>query len=157
MTDNTATCCAKFDPQPWEENEITWENKQFVKARVRGLFHIPLNFGSVMRKSVGRVEAADAKPQEMIVLSDENSLWGTDIYIDVTKDIPDAEMAALSGTFLSKVFEGPYKNIRTWVNEMHEYVKSQGRELQKLYFYYTTCPTCAKKYGKNYIVLLAQV
>lgn len=157
MTDNTETCCARFDPQPWEENEITWENKQFVRARVRSLFHIPLNFASVMRKSVGRIEAADAKPQEMIVLSDENSLWGTDIYIDVTKDVPDAKMAALSGTFLSKVFEGPYKNIGTWVNEMHEYVKSQGRELQKLYFYYTTCPGCAKKYGKNYVVLLAQV
>ena len=66
-------------------------------------------------------------------------------------------MATLSGTFLSKVFEGSFRNIRTWVSEMQEYVKSQGRELQKLYFYYTTCPRCAKKYGKNYVVLLAQV
>ncbi len=23
--------------------------------------------------------------------------------------------------------------------------------------YYTTCPKCAKKYGKNYVVILAQV
>jgi hypothetical protein len=157
MTDNTETCCEKFDPQPWDEKEITWENKKFVKTRVRSLFHMPLNFASVMRKSVGRIEAADAKHEEMIVLSDEDSPWHSDLYIDVTKDVPEARMATLSGRFLSKVFEGPFKNIRTWVTEMQEYVKSQGRELQKLYFYYTTCPKCAKKYGKNYVVLLAQV
>jgi hypothetical protein len=40
---------------------------------------------------------------------------------------------------------------------MGEYVKSRGREVKKLYFYYTTCPKCAKKYGKNYVVLLAEV
>jgi hypothetical protein len=29
-------------------------------------------------------------------------------------------------------------------------------EGKKTYCYYTTCPRCAKKYGKNYVVLLAQ-
>jgi len=28
---------------------------------------------------------------------------------------------------------------------------------RKLYFFYTTCPRCAQKYGKNYVVILAQV
>ena len=36
-------------------------------------------------------------------------------------------------------------------------VKARGKSLQKLYFFYTTCPKCAKKHGKNYVVLLAQV
>jgi hypothetical protein len=40
---------------------------------------------------------------------------------------------------------------------MKSYVKAKGKALQKLYFFYTTCPKCAKKYGKNYVVLLAQV
>jgi len=26
-----------------------------------------------------------------------------------------------------------------------------------MYFFYTTCPKCAKKYGKNYVVILAEV
>jgi hypothetical protein len=26
-----------------------------------------------------------------------------------------------------------------------------------MYFFYTTCPKCAKKYGKNYVVILAQI
>ena len=104
-----------------------------------------------------QIEAAHAKSEEMIVLADENSLWGADVYVNVAKDVPGAQMASISGTFLSKVFEGPYKNIRTWISQMHQYVKSQGKEPKKLYFYYTTCPRCAKVYGKNYVVLLAQV
>jgi hypothetical protein len=30
-------------------------------------------------------------------------------------------------------------------------------ELKHLYFLYKTCPKCAKKHGKNYVVLLARV
>jgi hypothetical protein len=150
-------CCPKFNPAPWEDKEVTRENKIFVRDGVKSFFHIPLNFGGVMKRNVTRIEAAEAKPEEMIVLSDENSLWGADVYIDVTKDVPDMEMSTLSGTFLSKAFEGPYKDVGKWAKEMREYVASKGKDLKKIYFYYTTCPKCAKKYGKNYVVLLGQV
>jgi len=66
-------------------------------------------------------------------------------------------MTSLSGTFLTKVFEGPYQNVGEWAQEMKEYVESKGRKLKKLYFSYTTCPRCAKAYGKNYVVLFAQI
>ena len=157
MTADTETCCPPFDPEPWDEKEITWEDKRFVQDRVRSFLHIPLNFGAVMIRNVARIEVADAKPAEMIVLADENSLWGSDVYIAVAKDVPGARMATISGTFLSKAFEGSYKDIRSWIKQMGQYVTSQGKELKKLYFYYTTCPKCVKKYGKNYVVLLAQV
>ncbi len=91
------------------------------------------------------------------MLVDENSLWGADVYISVSKAIPGAEMATISGTFLTKVFEGPYKDAGKWASQMRDYVKSKTRDLKKLYFFYTTCPKCAKFYGKNYTVLLAQV
>lgn len=149
-------CCPRFDPAPWDEKEQVWENKLFVKDRVISLFHIPLNFGAVMRRNVGKIEAADAQSPSMLVISDENSLWGADVYIEVTKEIPGADMAALSGVFLSKVFEGPYKNMGKWIADMKAYAATQGKDLKKLYFYYTTCPKCAKKYGKNYVVILAQ-
>ena len=157
MSNAETGCCPRFNPDPWNEQEITWEDKRFVKDRVRSFLHIPMNFGSVMKKVVARIEAADAKSEEMIVLTDEYSLWGADVYVNVSKDVPETQMASISGTFLSKVFEGPYKNIRTWINEMQEYAKSRGKETKKLYFYYTTCPRCAKVYGKNYVVLLAQI
>ena len=157
MSENTQTCCPKFDPEPWDEKEITWENKKFVKDRVRSFLHIPLNFGAVMKRNVKLIEAADAMSPEPIVLADENSLWGADVYIDVTKDVPGAQMTTLSGTFLTKAFEGPYKDARKWCGEMAQYVKQQGREIKKTYCYYTTCPKCAKEHGKNYVVLLTRV
>ena len=40
---------------------------------------------------------------------------------------------------------------------MAGYVKAKRRELKKMYFFYTTCPKCAKVYGKNYVVLFAKV
>ena len=150
-------CCPKFDPQPWDEKEITWDNKKFVTDRVRSFLHIPLNFGGVMIRNMALIEAAGAKAEDMIVLADENSLWGADVYISVTGDVPQGKMATLSGTFMSKVFEGPYKDVRKWCSEMQEQVRAAGKQFKKMYFYYTTCPKCAKKYGKNYVVLLAQV
>ncbi|MCX6002853.1 MAG: hypothetical protein NTX46_00125 [Chloroflexi bacterium] len=66
-------------------------------------------------------------------------------------------MATLSGTYLTKVFEGPYKDIGKWAKTMDDYVKSKGKIIKKLYFSYTTCPKCAKAYGKNYMVLFAQI
>lgn len=154
---NTDECCPKFDPEPWDERQITWHDKRFVKDRVRSFLHIPLNFGAVMTRNVTLIEGAGATDAERLVLSDENSLWGADVYISVSKDVPGAVTTTLSGTFLSKVFEGPYKDARKWIEEMKRFVASQGKQLSKLYCYYTTCPKCAKKHGKNYVVLLAQV
>ena len=150
-------CCPRFDPEPWDEKTLTWEDRRFVKDRVRSFFHIPLNFGAVMKRNIAAIEAAEALCENMVVLADENSLWGADVYIEVAGDVPGAEMATLSGTFLCKVFEGPYRNMRTWIEQMKTFVSEQGKGLRKLYFYYTTCPKCAKKYGKNYVAILAQV
>jgi hypothetical protein len=157
MTSETKACCPPFQPEVWDEKEISWQGKPFVRDRVRSFLHMPLNFGTVLQRNWSRIEAADAAPEERLVLSDENSLWGADMYIAVTKDVPNARMATLSGTFLTKVFEGPYKNVRLLIDRMRQYVKCRGKNIKSLYFYYTTCPRCAKKYGKNYVVLLAQV
>ena len=110
-----------------------------------------------MRRNVAKLESATAKSDTMLVLCDEGSLWGSDVYIEATKEVPGAALSKISGDFLSKVFEGSYNNMGKWIEQMKAFVKSRGKILKKLYFYYTTCPKCAKKYGKNYVVLLAQV
>jgi hypothetical protein len=157
MATEARPCCPEEFPAAWHEQEIVWHDKRFVKGRVRSLLHIPLNFGGVLARNVRLIEAAGARLEEMLILTDENSLWGADMYVAVGKDVPGAVMASLSGTFLSKVFEGPYRQIPVWIDEMKRYVQSKGRDLQHLYFNYRTCPKCAKRFGKNYVVLLAQV
>ena len=92
-----------------------------------------------------------------ILLSDENSLWGSDIYIAVSKEVPEAHMERISGTFMTKAFEGPYRNIPGWIKEIKRFIQTKGRQIKKLYMFYTTCPKCAKFYGKNYVVVVAEV
>ncbi len=159
MSDQTVKstgCCEPFDPGPWQEKEITWKDKLFVQDHVTSFLHIPLNMGGKIVRNLGLIEKAAAKPGYQLMLTDEVSPWGAELYIDVAKDVPGAKMAKLSGTFLTKVFEGPYKNAGLWMKEMEEYVRSKGQKAKKIYFSYTTCPRCAKAYGKNYVVLFAQ-
>lgn len=150
-------CCPKFNPEPWDAKEVTWQDKLFVKDHVRSFFHIPMNFGKMVVGNMERIKKADALAPEPLMLVDEKSLWGADIYIAVGREVSGAEMVKMSGTFLTRVFEGPYKDTGKWVKEMKLYVPSKGKEIKKLYFSYTTCPKCAKYYGKNYVIILAKV
>jgi hypothetical protein len=150
-------CCEPFNPEPWEDKEITWKDKIFVNDHITSFLHIPLNMGKKVIKNMELIEKADAKAPQQLMLTDEKSLWGADLFIDVSKEVPGAQMTTLSGTFLTKVFEGPYQKVGLWAKEMTEHVKSRKKEIKKLYFSYTTCPKCAKAYGKNYVVLFAQI
>lgn len=150
-------CCPRFDPAPWQGQEIRWENKVFVRDHVISFLHIPLNFGAVMARSMKRVEDAGAKTAQNLVITEETSLWGADVYIEVSKDVPGAQMATLSGDFLTQVFEGSFGQMSSWIKQMTEFVAGKGKVTKQFLFYYTTCPKCARKYGKNYVVILARV
>ncbi len=150
-------CCEPFNPEPWQDKEITWNEKLFVTDHISSFLHIPLNMGKKITENMALIEKSGANSEVQLMLTDEKSLWSSDIYIDVAKEVPGTEMAKLSGTFLTKVFEGPFQNVGKWTEEMKEYVRSKGKQLTKIYYSYTTCPKCAKAYGKNYVVLFAQV
>ena len=38
-----------------------------------------------------------------------------------------------------------------------ELATEKGVEVKKIYLYYTTCPKCAQKWGKNYVVGFLQI
>jgi hypothetical protein len=156
-TKSETGCCPRFDPKPWKDKRVTWKSKLFVKDKVASFLHIPLNFGQVMVRNMERIQKAGATTKTPLMLSDETSLWGSDVYIAVAKKVGGAENVAISGTFLTKVFEGSYKDMGKWIAEMNRFVGSKGKKAKKLYFFYTTCPACAKYYGKNYVVILAQI
>jgi len=149
-------CCTKFDPTPWDEKEHIFKDKLFVKDHVKSFMHVPINFSKVITRCMEKISDAKAFPQSPFMISDEKSFWGSDLYIEVSKDVPFAEMASISGTFLSKAFEGPYTDTRKWIKKMKKFVESKGRPISKMYFFYTTCPKCAKHYGKNYVVIFAK-
>ncbi len=149
-------CCPPFDPAPWDEKVFTWKDKCFVKDRVFSLFYMPMNFGAVITRLYGKIKQAGAESPDWFCLSDHTSKWNMDIYVAVDKEVPGAENVLLSGNFLSKVYEGPYKDTGKWCKDFEAFAKGKGLEIKKRYLWYTTCPKCAKRYGKNYVVLVAE-
>jgi hypothetical protein len=129
----------------------------FIRDKVFTVFHMPMNFGSVMKRLNERVEKANAKMPGWLCLSDHTSKWNMDVYLAVDKKIPDAENVTLTGKFLSKVYEGPYKDTGKWCKDFEAYAKSKNLGINKWYMWYTTCPKCAKKYGKNYVAIIGEV
>ncbi len=164
MTTNTTDneiCCAEFDPAPWHEKEITWQDKLFVKDSMRLFLHMPLFgvFGKAVERLIPKIEAASANPplEDFIMLARDPSAWKGEVYMNVTKEVPGVENVRLSGTYLTRVFDGPYSAVPKWIKEMEYYVTGQGKTVKDYYFYYTTCPKCAVKYGHNYVVVFAEV
>jgi len=155
----TETCCPEFDPSLWDDKVSVWEDKLFMKGVIRQLFHMPLNMGAVISGMFKKMEATNAAvpPKEMLMLAFDPSPWKCEMYVSVTKDVPGSEMAKISGTFVSKVFDGPYNLVPKWMEEMDVFLAGKGKQAKKYYFYYTTCPKCAKKYGHNYVVAFAEV
>ncbi len=150
-------CCPEFDPALWDEKVHTWENKRFIQDRVFSVFYIPLNFGSVMKRLDAKIRKAGATVPDWLGLSDHTSKWNIDVYLAVDKEVPGARNVTLSGEFLTKVYEGPFKDTGKWCEDFKTFAQSQNKTIEKWFMWYTTCPKCAKKYGKNYVVIVGKV
>ena len=158
MSENPTNCCPRFKPEGWDNQALHFKDKLFVKVKTRSLFHIPINMGSVFPETLTAIEQAHAMSENnFIVLSYDPSPWRSEHYFSVSKEIPGQEMVRLSGDYLTKVYEGPYKNAPKWEKDMEAFVKSKGKQVKKTYFFYTTCPKCAKFYGKNYMVAVSEL
>ncbi len=150
-------CCPQFDPAPWDAKLSDWDNKSFIKDKVFTLFYMPINFGAAMKRMNAKVEAAGAEMPDWLCLSDHTSMWNMDIYLAVDREVKDAENVHLSGKFISKVYEGQYKESGKWMKDFETFVRGEGHDLKKTYLWYTTCPKCAKKWGKNYVVFIGKI
>jgi hypothetical protein len=157
-TDNPTGCCPRFKPEGWDDQELHFQDKLFVRAKTKGVAHIPVNMGPVFRKTFKAIQDAGAhSDKDFIVMSRDRSAWSADHLFSVTQEVAGQEMVRLTGDFLTRVFEGPYKEVPRWHEQIVQRLKARGKETDNVYFFYTTCPTCAKTYGKNYVIAVAQV
>lgn len=158
MSDNPTGCCPKFNPQGWDGRYLHFKNKPFVKATTRGLLHVPINMGPVFTRVQEHIEDAGAQdPDGYFVLSRDLSATEAEHFFAVTCDVDDEEMMLLSGDFMTRVFEGPYRQAKTWVHEMETAAEAAGKRAKRTFMFYTTCPKCARAYGKNYIIGVTEV
>ncbi len=156
-TNPASECCPPFNPARWDGKTFEWKNKPFVKAKVCTLFYMPMNFKGVMKKLMKNVETEKANTPDSLCLSDHTSKWNMDVYMAVDKKMEGLENVSLSGKFKSKVYEGPFQDTGKWCKDFENEAKRTGVDVKKWYMWYTTCPACAKKYGKNYVVIIAQI
>lgn len=156
---NETGCCPIPNLKYWHKKEMIFDNQHFIKMYTRSIFHIPLNMGKIMKKLNETAEKSKATmPMEQgMTLSREISPWKAEQLYRVIKPIEGANNVNLNGNFMTLVFEGPYKNMGQWYQAMREYVKMKDKKIKKSYFFYTTCPKCAKHYGKNYVIGLVKV
>jgi hypothetical protein len=156
-TTNNNICCPKFEPAPWDGKIFEWNNKKFIKDKVFTLFYIPINFGRVIVRMLRKVEQSQGVVPDWLCLSDHTSKWNMDLYLAVDKEIPAAVNTTLSGKYFSKVYEGNFKETGNWCKDFAACAKDKGLNVQKYFMWYTACPKCAKKYGKNYVVIVGRV
>jgi hypothetical protein len=150
---NTTGCCPRFNPEGWDAQELHFKDKPFLRATTISLAHIPVNMGKVFTRVQGHIDASGAQdPDHFLVLSHDLSAFQGEHLFAVTKGVPDEEMTSLTGDFLTRPFEGPYSETRHWRDQMEQMACAHGRAPKKVWFFYTTCPKCAKVYGKNPVV-----
>lgn len=157
MSKSTTGCCTLIDPADWDEKEFTFDNKLFAKVRTRSFLHVPTNMAKVMKHAQEEIDQYDAADDEWIILSHETTPWHADHYFAISREVPTLETGHISGTFVTKVFEGKFKDAPKWHAKLQEYARSLGKKPVDTFFFYTVCPNCAKAYGKNYVVGFSQV
>ena len=165
---------------------VTWTDKTFVVDGTYCLFYIPLGFGKAVRRAISKIEHSKTQvpKEDFMILSNCHSPWWSDILVSTSKDqdVEGAKVAKISGSFVAKAYEGEYSNMGKWAKEVQELVvkvrqdmtslekecsdkniivQKQGeqheKDTEKILFYYPTCPKCARKYGKNYVVIFARI
>lgn len=156
---NETGCCPVPDVNGWDEKEIEFKGKHFIRRYGRSFLFVPINMGKIMTWLQSTAEKAEATMpiKQAMILSRDISPWKSEQLYMVSKAIEGADNVVLDGTFLTKVFEGPYKDAKKWYDSVLEFAKRRGKKADRVYFFYTTCPKCAKHYGKNYVIGLADV
>lgn len=150
-------CCPPFNPQLWDNKLLEWTNKRFITGKVRTFMFMPLNFGKVITELQTQVDKAGATMVDYLCLSDHNSKGNMNILLAVDKEINGAKNVLLSGKFYSKVYEGSFKDTGKWCEDYKEHISKLNFKIKKWYMWYTTCPKCSKKYGKNYVVIICEI
>ena len=158
VSDNTTGCCSRFKPQGWDNQVLHFENKKFLRATTRSAMHIPWNMGQVFTRVQQHIEnAGTVDPETEIVLSRDLSPWEADHYFAVDSDVEGEEMTTLSGDFVTRVFEGPYRRAKDFEHDMRIAATVMGKAAKRVFFFYTTCPKCAKFYAEYYMIGVAEI
>lgn len=162
MTQETQECCPLFNPEKWDNKEFNWNKKPFIKESMPTFFHIP--FPPMIGKKIMKMcetseksQKALKKKEDILLLFQDPHAFKSEIFLSVTGKVPSANNVTISGTFHSKVFDGPYNAIPKFMKEMDKYLEEKEKKAKKYYVHYAYCPKCSKEKGHNYMILFAEI
>lgn len=150
-------CCPPFEPSIWDDKTHHWDEKKFIKERLFTVFGKPMDFSNVMTDLSKTIEKYQAQKVDEMCLMEDISKWYMDLFLAVDKVIPNMDNVKMSGKFYTRVYEGNLKQKEIWREEVQKYLAEKELHIEKWFTWPTTCPKCAKKYGKNYVVIMAKI
>jgi len=153
----TTCCCPKLKRDDWDKEVFYWKNKPFYETGYWSLFRMPLTYGKAVKEAMEFLKSRNLAKDPMLVLSGEESMFHSSLLIEMSKDDRSLPVRRLTGKFISLFFEGEYRDTPTWVRQTVDYCMSQGEKAKELYFFYATCPKCAKHYGSTQTVIIARM
>lgn len=153
-----------FRSKRYDNVEHTWENKPFVKDRVRFLFGgmSEAKMDRVVSQKKQQIEAVPglADP-EGLALNDMCSPFKSKLLFSIEsssdkKNLPaDLKVEYLSGTWLSKVYRGSYNHFLEWVDDAAAYVlEHYGKQVDPHHDWYTYYPSALDKQKSNHEAVL---
>lgn len=151
-------CCVRMNSREWDLKQHVWKREPFFVVKHGLFFHIPINFGGIVKTAMDQLEKT-YKPEYPFMMLERELNWFTGkLMVALKKPAKGPDVEYLSGTFISKVFNGPYNRLGPAVQELAEHVrKKRGARPTEFYFWYTVCPRCAKKLGGYQTIIFARM
>lgn len=162
MTYAKDECCPRFSPEKWDKKRHEWKDKPFIMESIPTFLHIP--FPPMIGKKAGKMtclkeeaKMTEANKEDALFLFRDPSAFRSELYLSTTGAVPQANNVAISGKFVSRVFDGNYNAIPKFMKQMDTWLSTEGMKARDYYVHYAYCPKCAKKFGANYMILFAKV
>jgi hypothetical protein len=152
-------CCEDIDLSKWKLRRIVWKRKPFYVVRHGSFFHIPIGFGKAIIGGLEIVKKKYYTPSPEFVLSKETGWFSAKMMFPVNKaSTSDPNIEELTGTFVTRGFQGSYSQMGNFIRVFNEQVKQKfGKKPSELYFWYANCPKCAPKQGGPKIIIFGRI
>lgn len=149
--------CPRLVREEWDRQTHPWDKKPFYALPYRSFFGWPLNLARQTAAAVDLLSKRGLLDSVPINFAVNEQARGGTLLIAIKRHVKDLETRAISGQFMSFFFEGKYPERPHWIRQVYRYGRANHLNFQELYFWYATCPTCAKKQGYAQVVIFGKI
>lgn len=156
--DNVTGCCPVFHPEMYDNQVFDLSDYNFIQVSTLSFMYMPLNMDKVFTRTMEAINLnKQAYDDRYLILSKDINPFKCNHYFLVKGDVEGYETHKIKGQFYTKVYDGEFKQISSWIKDFENQLKAKNSSLKDMYVFYTTCPNCAKVYGHNYVVLFGKL